>query len=128
VLDYLAAEKDKANVTNTALIPPVPAPVPVPVPIPVPAPIPAPAPPVPPDPNPAPSPAPAGTHRVTAIKLNIREFPFVGAVAPPLVGTLDQGAVITVLGVYQPANLAIGWGCISPDGNQWVSMQWVEAV
>ena len=43
---------------------------------------------------------PPATHRVKAIKLNIRQFPFVGAVTPPLVGTLDQGALITVLGGY----------------------------
>jgi hypothetical protein len=53
---------------------------------------------------------------------------WVGGAVPPLVGTLDQGAVITLLGVYQPASMAIGWGCLSADGNQWVSMQWVEAV
>jgi hypothetical protein len=71
---------------------------------------------------------PASTQRVKAIQLNIREFPFVGQLPPPIVGTLDQGAVITVLGVYQPAGQAFGWGCLSPDGNQWVSLQWVDAI
>jgi hypothetical protein len=79
-------------------------------------------------PHEAPPAPPAGTHRVTAIQLNIRQFPWVGAVQPPLVGTLDQGAVITVLGVYQPAGQTFGWGCLSADGNQWVSMQWVAAL
>jgi hypothetical protein len=107
VLDYLAAEKDMPNATA-----PGPAPVPIPD----------------PGPAPQPAPAPAGTHRVTAITLNIREFPWTGGVEPPLVGTLDQGTVINVLGVYKPADKPFGWGCISADGNQWVSMQWVEAL
>ena len=73
-------------------------------------------------------PAPTGTHRVKAVILNVRGFPWVGSVLPPLVGTLAQGTVITVLGVYTTSDRPLGWGCISGDGNQWVSMQWVEAM
>jgi len=117
VLDYLAAEKDKPNAANAAPVAPPP-PVPDPGGLPLGGHH-------PPEPPPA---SPAGTHRVTAIQLNIREFPWVGAVLPPLVGTLDRGAVITILGVYKPAGQTFGWGCLSADGNQWVSLQWVEAL
>lgn len=100
VLDYLAAEKDKPNAVT---------------------PIPGPG-------NGGAPPAPTGTHRVTVTLLNVREFPWTGSVVPPLVGTLAQGTVITVLGVYQTPGMAFGWGCLSADGNQWISMQWVEAL
>ena len=117
VLDYLVAEKDKPNATSLANTTTVTTQPPPPLPV-----DPPPGGHNPPAPPPVP---PASTHRVTAILLNIREFPWVGAVKPPLVGTLDQGAVITILGVYQPAGQSLGWGCLSADGNQWVSMQWV---
>lgn len=71
---------------------------------------------------------PAPTHRVTATLLNVRQFPFTGAVEPPKVATLPQGTAVSVLGIYQPAALPFGWGCLSKDGNQWVSMQWLAAI
>jgi hypothetical protein len=100
VLDYLAAEKDKPNATTSADggNPPVV------------------------------SQTAAATHRVKATLLNIREFPWVGAVVPPIAGTLAQGAGVTVLGIYKTDAMPFGWGCISPDGNQWISMQWVDAI
>jgi hypothetical protein len=110
LLDYLAAEKDKPNA-----VPPTPA--------------------TNPTPNPAKGgnqpvtpPPPAPTHRVKTILLNLREFPWVGRVVPPLVGTLDQGAVVTVLRLYKTDDMPFECGCISADGNQWISMQWVEAI
>jgi len=70
-------------------------------------------------------PADNATHRVTAFQLNIRLHPFTGAVEPPKVGTLAQDARVTVVGVYKPDGLPFGWACLSPNGDQWVSMQWL---
>jgi hypothetical protein len=75
-----------------------------------------------------PPPAAAATHRVTAVELNVRLHPYTGAVEPPKVGTLPQGARVTVLGVYKPDGLAFGWACLSPDGDRWVSMQWLAPI
>jgi hypothetical protein len=35
---------------------------------------------------------------------------------------------VTVVGVYKPDNLPFGWACLSPDGDRWVSMQWLAPV
>ncbi len=72
--------------------------------------------------------AASGTHRVTATQLFVRGHPWTGQVEPPRVRLLDRGTVIKVYGVYKLPEQAFGWGCISPDGNEWVSMQFVEAV
>ena len=112
VLDYLVQEKDSFNVA---------APGPVYIPLINPN---AGGVPVPPLPGEAP-PADTATHRVTATELNIRLHPYTGAVEPPKLGTLPEGARVTVLGVYQPAGLPFGWACLSPDGDRWVSMQWL---
>jgi hypothetical protein len=74
-------------------------------------------------------PANAGaTHRVTAEQLSVRAHPWTGRVEPPRLRLLAQGTTVRVFGVYQPPELEFGWGCISPDGNEWVSMQFVQAM
>lgn len=120
VLDYLAAERDKPNVTRET------APVPVVVTPPEPAPV------TPPEPV---TPAPAGpgvpaapTHRVTAPQLSVRAHPWTGRLEPPRLRLLSEGTRITVFGVFQPAGLEFGWGCISVEGNEWVSLQFVAAL
>lgn len=113
MLDYLAAERDVPNVVRGA------------------APTPEPPPPVvdtTPQREPAPPGplAPAATHRVTATQLSVRAHPWTGRMEPPRLRLLDQGQTVRVFGVYHPAELEFGWGCISVDGNEWVSLQFVE--
>lgn len=117
MLDYLAAERDVPNsVRGVAPAPPV-----VDV---TPAPVPAPPAPIPPTPSPAPALAP--THRVTAVQLSVRAHPWTGRLEPPRLRLLDQGQAIHIFAVYHPAALEFGWGCLSVDGNEWVSMEFVE--
>ena len=118
MIDYLAAERDKPNVTRAT------APAPAPVVEPTDVTLPQPA-------SPATVPATpvvGGTHRVTAEQLSVRAHPWTGRLEPPRLRLLAQGTVVRVFGVYQPAGQQFGWGCISPDGNEWVSMQWVQAL
>ena len=126
LLDYLTAERDVPNAVRGAA--PTPSastaaaasetdePVPVDP---------------PPGPPPAASNAAAGlapTHRVTAEKLSVRAHPWTGRQEPPRLRLLDQGQTVHIFGVYQPAGLPFGWGCIAPDGNEWVSLQFVEMI
>ena len=110
VLDYLVQEKDGQNVTTLETAPDVrpvdsgPRPVVEPHPV---------------------QPPPRGTHRVTAAELNVRLHPWTGEAVPPKVGSLFEGDVVTVEGVYKTASAPLGWACVSPDGNQWVTMQWL---
>jgi hypothetical protein len=106
VLEYLVQQKDLLNATAPAPINP------------------------PPDVSPLVDlpPIDMATHRVTATELNVRQYPYTGAVEPPKLGTLLQGARVTVVGVYKPDNLPFGWACLSPDGDRWVSMQWLAPV
>ncbi|MEP7358415.1 MAG: hypothetical protein ABI847_14305 [Anaerolineales bacterium] len=113
VLEYLVQQKDISNVPPPRLIyvPLIGATTVVP------------------DGQPAPEhlpPADTATHRVIATELNIRLHPYTGELEPPKQGTLPQGARVTVLGVYQPAGLPFGWACLSPNGDRWVSLQWLE--
>lgn len=114
VLDYLAAERDKPNATRDT------------------APVPEPVTPVRPDPvvgnTSTAVTVPSGTHRVTAEQLSVRAHPWTGRLEPARLRLLSQGTVVQVFGVYQPAGQQFGWGCISPDGNEWVSLQFVQPV
>lgn len=74
---------------------------------------------------PAPNPV---THRVTASLLNVRQFPWVGAKIPPMVRQIKFDTQVQVRGVYKPENLPIGWGCLSPDGDEWVSLKYLQAL
>jgi hypothetical protein len=107
VLDYLAAEREKPNAVRGAATEP--------------------AGPARPDVSATTEPAaPAGgTHRVTAPQLSVRAHPWTGRLEPPRLRLLDAGEVVRIFGVYQPAGLPFGWGCITPDGNAWVSMEFV---
>jgi hypothetical protein len=104
-LDYLAAERDKPNAVRGPVPPPEPA-----------------------NPVADSSPPTAGTHVVTAVRLSVRAHPWTGRLEPPRLRLLNQGDVVRVLGVYQPAGLPFGWGCIADDGNAWVSMEFVRPV
>ena len=67
------------------------------------------------------------TLTVTAQVLNVRLFPWTGSREPPILRLLRAGTRVVVCGVYQPAGLAYGWACISPDGGEWVSCRYLEA-
>jgi hypothetical protein len=113
VLDYLAAERDKPNATRGAAA--------------AAGTVSSTASSVPPADNQAATHDNA-THRVTAEQLSVRAHPWTGRAEPPRLRLLPAGARVRVFGVYQPAGLEFGWGCISPDGNEWVSMQFVAEV
>lgn len=71
---------------------------------------------------------PLVTHRVTASLLNVRQFPWVGARIPPIQRQIKSGTSVRVIGTYKPENLAVGWGCLSPDGDEWVSLKYLQAL
>jgi hypothetical protein len=73
------------------------------------------------------TPTAGGTHRVTSTQLSVRAYPWTGQAEPPRLRLLEQGMLIRVYGVYKLPEQAFGWGCISPDGNEWVSMEYVRA-
>jgi hypothetical protein len=114
VLDYLVQEKDILNVA---------APGPIYLPL------------INPNAGIAPAPPPVvmppvdtATHSVTATELNVRLHPYTGALEPPKLGTLREGERVTVIGVFKPDKLPFGWACLSPDGDRWVSMQWLAPI
>ena len=81
-------------------------------------------------PNPSPVPVPDTTHIVTASALNVRQWPWVGTLEPPKVGTpLVGGTAVKLFGVLPPIAGSpagsFGWGLISAAGNQWVSMKYL---
>ena len=75
-----------------------------------------------------PPPDDSDTHVVIASLLNVRMFPWVGNVTPPLVGQLGNGVSVRVFGIYKPANALHGWGCIDAAGNRWVNMRYLAQV
>jgi hypothetical protein len=111
VLDYITAERDQGNVTRGAAEPARPATTTTTT-----------------TTNTTPSTAPAAgaTHRVAAPQLSVRAHPWTGRLEPPRLRLLNDGDAVRIFGVYQPAGQQFGWGCISPDGNEWVSMQFVR--
>jgi hypothetical protein len=72
--------------------------------------------------------APSGTHKVVASLLNVRQHPWAGNVEPPLVRQLRGGEFVTVRGVYKTPAMEFGWACLSPNGNEWVSMKYLAAI
>ena len=73
-------------------------------------------------PPPPPPVVDGATHEVSASVLNVRAHPWTGNVIPPRTRTLARGARVTVYGEYRK------WGCISPDGNEWVSLTYLRAL
>lgn len=113
VLDYLTAERDRPNVVRgTAPVSVTPTNTTTPATI-------------------TPIVTPAGlapTHRVTATQLSVRAHPWTGRLEPRRLRLLNQGDTVRVFGAYQPAGQQFGWGCIAADGNEWVSLQFVQPV
>lgn len=62
---------------------------------------------------------------VSANALNIRQFPWSGDVEPPKVGLLLKGISIPIYDIVMFGEMNFGWGLISEDGNQWVSLRYV---
>jgi hypothetical protein len=60
------------------------------------------------------------THQVTATALNVRQFPWLGNVTPPIVGQLAQGDYV------RSYNVDGNWHRIGPDGNKWVSGRYLK--
>jgi hypothetical protein len=86
---------------------------------------------LPPDPVDAPSPADVlsfDTYRVKAQQLKARLYPWTGDEEPPVTQQLTQGDVVKVYGIYKPTGMTYGWGCLSPDSNQWVNMLYLGRV
>jgi hypothetical protein len=117
VLDYLAGEHEKPNAVRGA----APEPGPVVAPPVTPGPPPVVVPPLPVQPA-----ATGATHRVTATQLSVRAHPWTGRLEPPRLRFLNEGDLIRIFGFYQPPELEFGWGCLSADGNEWVSMEFVS--
>jgi len=69
------------------------------------------------------------THFVfSATVLNVRQFPWTGVRIPAVVRQLNLGQQVKVFGVYRPNTLNFGWGCISANGDEWVSMKYLKAI
>lgn len=68
-----------------------------------------------------------GHYHVTANALNVRAFPWVGVIVPPVIRQYTLNTPLTVFGVYKPEGFTYGWGCISPNGDLWVSMKYMAA-
>lgn len=67
-------------------------------------------------------PSDGATHTVTAAALNVRLFPWTGNAMPTWVRLLKNGERVKVLGEYR------GWGCLSADSNEWVSLKYLRAL
>lgn len=67
------------------------------------------------------------TH-FTTDRLNVRLHPWLGNVTPGIKRVLDKNARVRVYSVCKPAGYAAGWGLISLDGNEWVSMHYLAAL
>ena len=68
------------------------------------------------------------THYVTAGALNVREFPWTGSVTPPILSVLTQNTKVIVYAVVKLAGMTYGWGLLSPNGNNWASMQYLAPI
>jgi hypothetical protein len=76
-------------------------------------------------PPPIPPVIPSGMHRVNSTLLNVRTFPWTGATQPPSVYQLSKDGLVRVLGIYKTPGMEFGWGCLSNNSNEWVSMKFL---
>lgn len=73
-------------------------------------------------PSPAPPPSDGATHVVTPSMLNVRSHPWTGDAVPERVRGLTRGDRVRVWGEYK------GWGSITDDSNEWVSLRYLKAL
>jgi hypothetical protein len=78
--------------------------------------------------TPPPPPSDGATHVVAATWLNTRLWPWGGQIEPPKVRLLALGTRVRVDGLWRNSTMGFDWGCISPDGNEWVNTAYLKAL